>query len=314
MNPALSVIVVNWNTEALLRGCLASLRQHLASVEHEVIVVDNASTDGSPDMVANEFPEVRLVRNEENVGFGRANNQAMRVAHGDWLLLLNSDTELFDGSVAALFDQVRLEPRIGVAHCRLLFADGRQQFTTYPFPSLNTAAIENLGLYKLMSKRRAGERLLSGYWDYDEERDVDWVAGAFMLLPRQVFEEVGGFDESIFMYGEDLEWCQRIRDNGWRIRFYPQAAITHFDHSSSDIRWGEERIAICLRGQRDLYERRAGGLRARALIAMGVLGASLRLAYYSARTWIGPRRAAYREMRRHSTIALRALLPLIGRQ
>jgi GT2 family glycosyltransferase len=312
--PQLSVVIVNWNTRQRLYDCLASLREHMAAVDHEVIVVDNASSDGSPDMVAQEFPHVRLVRNSDNVGFGRANNQAMRIARGEWFLLLNSDTELFDDSVAGLVEHVRSENNLGVAHCRLLFGDGRQQHSTYAFPTLKTALIEDLGFYKLLPRHRAGELLLSGYWDYDEERDVDWVAGAFMLMPREVFEATGGFDERLFMYGEDLEWCQRIRDHGWRIRFYPQAALTHFDHSSSEIRWGDERIAICLQRQRDIYAERSGPTRAKALVALHVLGAVMRTSYYSVRSVVGPRASAYQVMKRSSSQALSALLPLLVRR
>src|SRR5215211_924229 len=110
-HPDLSVVIVSWNTREHLRDCLASLEEHLGAVSHEVLVVDNDSSDGSPEMVTEEFPEVRLIRNEDNVGFGRANNQAMRLARGDWFLLLNSDTLLPNASVAALFETVRREPR-----------------------------------------------------------------------------------------------------------------------------------------------------------------------------------------------------------
>jgi asparagine synthase (glutamine-hydrolysing) len=309
--PELSIIVVNWNTCELLRGCLASLEENLAGLDHEVIVVDNASADGSPDMVAADFPSVHLVRNTENVGFGRANNQAMRLAKGSWLLLLNSDTLLVDRSVAALVRRIRSEQNVGVAHCRLVFPDGRQQHTVYRFPSLRLALLEDLGLYKLLSKRRQGETLLTGYWDYGEERDVDWVAGAFMLLPRKVFEATGGFDERLFMYGEDMEWCHRIRDNGWRIRYYPDATVKHFDHSSAEIRWGDERIALCLRRQRDIYRERHGPLRATALMTLRLVGAGIRTLYYSVRRLAGPRAKSYDDMRRYSSRSVRALLPLV---
>jgi GT2 family glycosyltransferase len=310
----LSVVVVNWNTRERLHACLASLENYLSGVTHEVIVVDNASSDGSPDMVEEQFPAVRLIRNEDNVGFGRANNQAMRVAQGKWFLLLNSDTELFDDSVADLFDAIRDEQDIGVAHCSLRFPDGRQQFSTYRFPSLKLALLEDLGLYKFMSDERAGKALLAGYWDYDEERDVDWVAGAFMLMPRAVFDATNGFDERLFMYGEDLEWCQRIRDHGWRIRFFPQASVTHFDHTSSDIRWGDKRVALCLMRQRDIYEERNGSARTFALMGIRVIGATLRTAYYMVRSHVGPRAGAYREMRKITARSLVALLPLFLRR
>jgi asparagine synthase (glutamine-hydrolysing) len=309
--PDLSVIVVNWNTRELLRGCLTSLEENLQGLDHEVIVVDNGSRDGTPDMVAADFPSVRLVRNAENVGFGRANNQAMRLAKGAWLLLLNSDTLLVDGSVAALVRRLRSEQNVGVAHCRLVFPDGRQQHTVYRFPSLKLALLEDLGLYKLLSKRRRGETLLTGYWDYAEERDVDWVAGAFMLLPRKVFETTAGFDERLFMYGEDMEWCYRIRREGWRIRYYPDAMVKHFDHSSAEIRWGDDRIALCLRRERDIYRERHGPLRAAALMTLRLVGAGIRTVYYSARRVAGPRAKSYDDMRRYSSRSVRALLPLV---
>jgi asparagine synthase (glutamine-hydrolysing) len=306
----LSVIVVNWNTRERLRDCLASAEKHLSRIDHEILVVDNGSSDGSPEMVEREFPGIRLIRNDENLGFGRANNQAMRVARGRWFLLLNSDTILVDDSVQTLCGEVQRENDIGIAHCRLNFPDGRLQHTVYRFPSVKLALVEDLGLYKLMPKAKTGPLLLSGYWDYSEERDVDWVAGAFMLLPRRVFAETGGFDERLFMYGEDLEWCYRVRDHGWRIRFYPQASIIHLDHSSSEVRWGDERITLCLRRQRDIYRERHGTVRSTALTAVRVAGAALRTAYYSIRMVGGRRAPAYAEMRTYAAQVLRDLLVL----
>jgi GT2 family glycosyltransferase len=309
----LSVIVVNWNTRELLRACLTSLERHLASVDHEIVVVDNASSDGSADMVTADFSAVRLVRNSENVGFGRANNQAMRLAEGRLLLLLNADTVLTDDSVARLVESIRGEKDIGVAQCRLMLPDGRVQHTAYRFPSVALAAVESLGLYKLLPKRRAGSILLSGFWDYDQERDVDWVAGAFMLVPRRVFEATGGFDERSFMYGEDLEWCYRIREQGWRIRYYPSASITHVDHASAGLRWrDEERLAICLRTQRDIFLERHGPARTMALMTLRVVGAAVRIPYYSARRLLGgSRAAAYRDMQTYTFQSFRALVPLV---
>jgi GT2 family glycosyltransferase len=313
--PDLSVIVVSWNTRELSRACLQSIRGHLQSVPHEVIVVDNASADGTAEMIASEFPEVRFIRNTDNVGFGVANNQAMRLARGRWFLLLNSDAQLTDDSVARLFERVRSEPDIGVAHCQLRFPDGRLQHTAYRFPSLPLALFENLGFYKL-APWVAPQALLGGYWHYGEERDVDWVAGAFMLLPREVFEATGGFDEHLFMYGEDMEWCYRIRDRGWRIRYYPSASVLHVDHASSEMRWGDERIALCLQRQRDIFAERNGRGRGKALMLVGVTGAALRTAYYFVRGRLGGRRAqSYRDMEPSVRAAFQALLSLsLGRR
>ncbi len=313
--PELSVIIVNWNTRAILRDCLASIPEHLRSLHHEVIVVDNGSADGSPDMVAAEFPTTRLVRNPDNRGFGTANNQGMRLARGDWLLLVNSDTQLADGSVAELCRRVRTEPGIALAHCRLVYPDGRMQNTTYRFPGLRRALLEDLGLYKLLGARRAGEALLGGYWKQDEERDVDAVAGAFMLLPRHVFERTGGFDEQLFMYGEDIEWCRRIRARGGRIRFYPQASIVHLDHASMDNRVGEDRVALCLQRERDLYVQWNGRVRGAAFSWVKVSGAGVRLCYYRLRGRFGGEGSqGHRDMEPHLAIAFRALLRLaLGR-
>jgi GT2 family glycosyltransferase len=313
--PDLSVVIVSWNTREILRDCLRSVATQLAAVPHEVIVVDNDSADGSADMVRDDFPAVRLVRNQANVGFGAANNQAMQIARGRWFLLLNSDTRLEDDSVARLFADVREEPGIGVAHCRLTYPGGRTQHTAYRFPTLRLAILEDLAFYKFLGPRRAGEVLLNGYWDHDRERDVDWVAGAFMLLPREVFEQTGGFDEGIFMYGEDMEWCRRIRDLGWRIRFYPRATIVHLDHSSSEIRWGDERVAICLERQRDLYLARRTRAHGEAFMLVKVVGAGLRAAYYRLRGALRHESAAgYRLMTPSLQSTFRTLLQMALRR
>jgi GT2 family glycosyltransferase len=262
-------------------------------------------------MVASEFPEVRLLANEENVGFGRANNQAMNVARGRWFLLLNSDTELLDGSVAELFAEIEEREDLGVAQCQMILPDGRVQQSTGRFSSLRLAMLEDLGLSKLMSARRRGEVLLNGYWEHDEERDVDWVAGAMMLMPREVFDRTGGFDERLFMYGEDIEWCERIRAEGWRIRYFPQAQIRHRDHASAEIRYGDERLALCLQRQSDLYVATHGRLLGAAYTATRVVGTGLRAAYYWLRSGVpGPDGKRYREMAPLLTSSFRAMLAL----
>ena len=309
--PALSVVVVNWNTQGLLRDCLTTLAAHMKDVDHEVLVVDNASADGSADMVAREFPAVRLIRNTENVGFARANNQAMRVARGQWFMLLNSDTRLTDDSVARLFAQVRDRPGAGVTHCRLLLENGHVQYSTYRFPSVRLAVLEGFGLYKLLPAARRGRLLLAGYWEEEEEREVDWVSGAFMLMPRAVFETTGGFSEEFFMYGEDLEWCYRIRAAGFSIRHFPQASLIHLDHSSSNIRWGERRVALCLKSQLDIYGQRHGRLGQAALHGTGVAVAAFRAGYFALRGLRGGRGGYDREMVRYYLLSLRTYARLL---
>ncbi|HSW31555.1 MAG TPA: asparagine synthase (glutamine-hydrolyzing) [Longimicrobiales bacterium] len=311
--PRLSIIIVNWNTRDITRDCLASVRKWMRAVPHEVILVDNASSDGSADMVRAEFPEVRLIANAENVGFGRANNQGMRVARGDLFFLLNSDTLLVDDSVGRLADLVASEPDVGIAGCRLLNEDRTTQSSCGRSPSVGVSILEELLLYKLLPRRMQGELLLGGYWPHDRARDVDAVWGAAMMVRREVFEETGGFDERIFMYGEDLDWCMRARDRGWRIRFHPEGEIVHLDHRSSAQRYGDMRIDLSLQRGYDIYRERTGALATAALMGVKAVGALIRIGYFGLRgRRPGPNQAYYASQtafyRRVLAFHLRALL------
>jgi GT2 family glycosyltransferase len=276
----LSIIIVNWNTRDITLNCLRSIGENVAGLGYEVIVVDNASTDGSRQAISKEYPAVTLIANETNVGFGRANNQAMRVAHGRYLLLLNSDTVIIDDSIQRLVECLEGHPETGVAACKLLFEDRELQCSCYRFPSMRIAILEELALYKFLPRRRQGEILLTGYWPHDRERDVDWVSGAVMLLRREVFEETGGFDETIFMYGEDMEWCMRIADIGWAIKFVPDCEIVHLSHKSADLMYGEKRIALCHQRFFEIYQRRSGYLASKTMMLLKATGAFIRVCYF----------------------------------
>jgi len=280
----LSIIIVNWNTREITRNCLQSIREKVSGLGYEVILVDNASEDGSPEMVRSEFPEVRLIANESNIGFGRANNQAMRVARGEFFLLLNSDTIIIDDSVQRLVAYVKSDPTIGIAGCKLLFEDRTLQTSSSRFPSIRLAILEDLMLYKLLPRRLQGELLLGGYWPHDHARDVDCVWGAAMLVRREVFERTGGFDEQIFMYGEDIEWCMRVRDSGWRVRFNPDCRIIHLNHKSAEKKYGDERIDLCHRQFYDIYRRRCGRVAMGTLLLIKTTGSLIRVCYFGTRS------------------------------
>jgi asparagine synthase (glutamine-hydrolysing) len=313
--PRVSVVIVSWNTRAEVRLCLESLRQHLHA-PHEVIVVDNDSHDGTADMVESCFPDVVLIRNQVNVGFGTACNQGMRTATAPRFLLLNSDAYLIDDSVDRLLKRLERDGEgIGIAHCRLEFPDGRLQHSTYRFPGLAIAALEDFGVYKLLSRERQGELLLAGYWNHDSERDVDAVAGAFMLVSRDCFESTGGFDERIFMYGEDIEWCRRVTDAGFRVRYFPQARVVHADHVSSAARWSEEgRLELCLVRERDLVRSREGELTALTFGGVRAIGAGLRWAYFTARSARNSDKTDYEPLRRNARVISRILVRLLRQQ
>lgn len=225
-----SVIIVSYNTCEMTLDCLRALYTDLADLAAEVWVVDNASTDGSPAAIHAAFPAVRLLENNQNVGFGVANNQAMVQASGEYFLLLNTDAFPKPGAVAALVAYLHDHPDTAIAGPRLLNADGSLQLSCFPFPSPSRAWLENLWI----SAALPNHPVIGDYrrWPHDRERQVDTVIGACMLVRRTAYEQVGGFDEKFFMYTEEIEWQRRLRDRNWEIAFTPAAQVTHFGGAS----------------------------------------------------------------------------------
>lgn len=231
----LSVVIVNWNVCSLLRRCLHSI---LSSNQHratgiEVIVVDNASTDGSVEMVLAEFPGVHLITNADNRGFPVANNQGIAVARGRYVLLLNPDTEVVGDALAVMVAFADVHPDVGVVGPQLLYPDGSIQSSRRRFPTLVTAFFESTWL-----QPHAPRRLLERYEFLDRPHDmvqnVDWVCGAAVLARREAVEQVGLMDEGFFMYSEELDWCRRFREAGWRVVYLPTAQIVHHEGKSSE--------------------------------------------------------------------------------
>jgi len=220
----LSIIILNWNTRALLRECLHSLHRE-AMTDNEIIVVDNASTDGSPQMVQDSFPQVKLLTNTHNLGFTIANNQGMKIAQGRYILLLNSDTLASRAALDALVQFMDNHPDVGACSPRLLRPDGTPQpyaFGKDPTPGYLFAR----GFNQIILRRHLHN------WGIDKPLAVDWVSGACLMVRREVIEQVGGLDENIFMYFEDNDWCLRIRKAGWKVFYVPQAEITHIGGQS----------------------------------------------------------------------------------
>ncbi|MCL6431731.1 MAG: glycosyltransferase family 2 protein, partial [Anaerolineae bacterium] len=231
--PDLSVVVVNWNAAPLLRSCLESVRDESASVCLEVLVVDNASSDGSVGLIEALFPEVRLIANPENLGFAAANNQAVRQASGRYILLLNPDTRLQPGALRTMVDYMDGHRAVGVLACQLLNADGSVQISCSRFPTLGTVAMDCLGLSRLFPGTRLFAGLKMTYWDHSDERDVDQPSGACLLIRREVWDEIGSLDERFFMYFEEVDFCYRAKKAGWGIRFTPAAQVIHYGGEST---------------------------------------------------------------------------------
>ena len=287
--PRLSVVVVSWNTRDVLRACLDAVRTHLASIDHETIVVDNASSDGSPEMVAAEFAQALLIRHDANLGFGRGANTGMAAARGDFLLLLNSDALLVDDSLVQLVERLAAQPDVGVVGPRIVLPDGRLQVSARRFPSLGRLLLSELWLHRLLPRHVAAERLLGHYWNHAQPREADWLVGACLLLRREVFTRAGGFDPSIFMYGEEVEWCRRIHTAGFRIAFDPNARVQHLNHQSADRLFGDDgRVDRCLIAEHQLLRRWQGAPASAAAHVVRLTGALLRLFLFGLRRLARP--------------------------
>lgn len=227
---SIAVIIVSYNTRDLLLRCLATLCENLGQKDTEVWVVDNGSTDRSCDVVADSFPQVRILANRENCGFGAANNKAIARCTGRYVLLLNSDAFLRPGAVERLVRYLDEHPRAAVVGPKLLNAAGTLQPSCYRFPTPARAWVENLWLSGLVpADSRYGDHRL---WNHDRERLVDWVVGACLLVRHEAVEEVGGFDEQFFMYSEETDWQKRMSKAGWEIGFTPRAEVTHLGGGS----------------------------------------------------------------------------------
>ena len=241
MSAELSIIIVNWNAGALLQRCIQSIIQNPPSISWEIIVIDNASTDGSTEWLKNtslSSSQIKLIENSENAGFGKANNQGFKLSSAPFVLLLNPDTEVTQGAIDTLLATLQSDPRIGACGPRLINPDGSVQISVWRNPPAAwEILLSQLKLYLLLPRRIRGELLLGGHWDHTRHRTVPMLSGAAILARRKMIDEVGGFDERFHVYGEDNEWCLRITRAGWHLMFEPEAIVVHHGAQSSLQRW-----------------------------------------------------------------------------
>jgi N-acetylglucosaminyl-diphospho-decaprenol L-rhamnosyltransferase len=252
--PDLSILIVSWNVRDLLAGCLESIAAAPLAIVRpdgqdisqaaplpgessrpatEVIVVDSASTDGSPDMVRDRFPWVHLIAEQENIGFTRGSNRALEVARGRYLLLLNPDTLVHGDALNVLVSYLDAHPAVGIAGPQVLNADGTIQSTRRRFPTPLTAIFESTWL-----QGYAPRRVLDRYYVADQPDDgtfeVDWVQGCALVARRALYDQVGGLDSGYVMFSEELDWCRRARDAGWQVAYVGSAHITHYGGRSTE--------------------------------------------------------------------------------
>lgn len=232
-SPQLDICIVSWRARDLLRACLRSV---VGSPEAaDVIVVDNASADGTVEMLRADFPTVRLIANEENRSFAAGNNQAIRAARSPFLLLLNPDTEVQPGALRALVDVFAEEPRVGAAAAQLILPDGSIQRSCRSFPEPGPILCDALGFARLFPRSRIFGRYRMRYWDYDTRREVDQPMASALALRRAALDEVGLFDEGFPLYFNDVDLCYRLRQAGWRVVFQPNARVRHHHGQSTRL-------------------------------------------------------------------------------
>lgn len=230
----LSVTICSWNTEDDLRACLASLERVRAEASFEVLVVDNNSEDGSPDMVQAEFPWVRLFRMERNLGFTGGQNLAMRERRGRHAFLLNSDAEVHPGALRTLLAYHAAHPEAGILGPKILNPDGTLQLSCRRFPNPVAALFRNTLIGRWFPNNRFTREYLMADWSHEAPREVDWVSGAALFASGELIDAIGTFDPEYYMFCEDVDWCFRAWKHGWKVVYVPDAVVTHAIGRSTD--------------------------------------------------------------------------------
>lgn len=229
-----SVVIVSFNGRELLQRCLLSVYEHTTGIEFEVVVVDNASHDGTPEMVLAEFPKATLIRRSSNAGFAYGVNEGVAVARGAHILLLNPDAEFTANGLPAMIEYLANNADIAVLAPKILNPDGSLQLSCRAFPGFSTALFNRYSLFtRLFGRNRFSRRYLMTDFDHTQIADVDWASAACWLLPKRAIEKIGPLDEGYFWTIEDVDYCQRVRRAGMRVVYFPSVAVLHHIGGSS---------------------------------------------------------------------------------
>jgi GT2 family glycosyltransferase/uncharacterized membrane protein len=230
----LSIIIVSYNVKEFLQNLLSSIRKAKGNLSLEIIVVDNNSEDGTVESISGKYSDITLITNKKNVGFGKANNQGMKIARGKYFLLINPDTLVKENTLSKMIEFLENTPDAGMAGCKVLNPNGTLQLPcrrSFPGPWVSFTKIS--GLSQLFPKSKLFARYNLTYLDEDKTYPVDAISGSFMFLRRETYEKTGGFDNDFFMYGEDLDFCYRVKEAGYKIYYYPETEIIHYKGEST---------------------------------------------------------------------------------
>ena len=273
--PPVTIAIVSWNTRALLERCLESLAPEVERGRAEVWVVDNASTDGSPELVRERFGWVRLVASDQNLGFGTAINLVAGQTSSEWIATANADVALRPGALDVLLDTGARDPGAGAVAPRLVLPTGETQHSVFAFPTIVYSFLLAVGAFRF-SRTIGDRRAFPNHWNTERARRVPWAIAAFLLVRRTAWDEVGGFDERQWMYAEDLDLGWRLHRAGWATRYEPRAVVDHESAASTTQLFGPELAPHWQRATYGSIARRRGNAYARAVALMNLAGAILR--------------------------------------
>jgi GT2 family glycosyltransferase len=279
--PRVDVGIVSWNTRELTLTAIGRLLDASRDVDLKVLLRDNGSTDGTVGAVRARYPDVDIDAGE-NVGFARGVNCLLARSSAPWFLTLNSDAWPEPGAVRTMVEVGAATPRAAAVAPLLCRPAGDVEPSVHALPSLRLAAVTALGAGPLLGARRARDWCLPPHWAHDRERDVGWAVGAALLLRREALDEIGGLDDGLFMYGEDLDWCWRAARAGWQVVFTPRAVVRHVGNASGAQRYGESRERVAI-GNANAVVRRHLGARGLPWQGLNALGALRRAAVAAAR-------------------------------
>jgi hypothetical protein len=229
----ISIIIVSWNAKKYLLECLQALAHETANREVEIFVVDNASSDGSPELVIEQFPHVKLIRNGPNLGFAKANNIAIKQSGYKYVFFINSDVTVQEGCIDRMIAYMAAHPEIGILGPKIIDQFGRTQRSCMEFSTLWNTFCNALALYRLFPESKLFAGQMMTYWPHSMICHVEVINGCFWMVRREALDQVGLLDESHFIYGEDIDWCKRFHKAGWKVVFFPAAQAIHYGGASS---------------------------------------------------------------------------------
>lgn len=276
-----SFAIVNHNRRAILEECLKAIFENAGSIRFEILVVDNASSDGSVEMVREQFPSVEVIVNEQNRGRAAATNQAIRESKGRYVFVLDNDAVVLPDTLQEMVRFMDEHPRVGVLGCRLLKPDGGLEPSCRALPTLRTLLFRALHLDRLLPGNRVTGAAVMSYWGHDSVCEVEVVAGACMLVRREVVEQVGLMDEQFVFYAEEADWCYRIKQGGWEIYFTPNAEIIHYGGLCSGGRTSVQMHLELYRSSLKYFKKHNGWFGHMAARLLSTIRVTLRLLYWS---------------------------------